>query len=128
MSAVIDASALIGVFEGRIRSLPDAELHAPDILDVEMVSALRGIVRGGALGASEARENLDLLGEMAITRHPSARRAVRMWELRDNISPYDAAYVTLAEALGLPLITLDGRLARAAVPYCEVLAPEVVDG
>ncbi|QDZ16536.1 type II toxin-antitoxin system VapC family toxin [Humibacter ginsenosidimutans] len=101
-----------------------ADLRAPTLVDYEFVHALRGIVRGGALTLSRAREALDLFGELTIERHAAHRLLQPMWHLRDDLSTYDASYVALAQLLGAPLVTLDLRLARTVRRWCEVIVPE----
>jgi predicted nucleic acid-binding protein len=113
-AAVVDALTRV---EGsdRLRSrLATQDLHAPTLLDYEVVSALRRLVRRGALSADRAAEALADYDDVALARW-SADDALRRraWALRENLSPYDAAYVALAEALDCPLVTRDARLARA---------------
>ena len=89
-------------------------LHAPSLLDYEVVSALRGLTRGGHLGIPRAQDAFTDFDALPITRWSSApalRR--RAFSLRDHLSAYDAAYIALAEALQCPLLTRDTRLARA---------------
>jgi len=117
---VVDTSAILSALVGRphVGALRDRlgpeELHAPHLLDVEFLHGLRRLVAGKQLSlgrAEEAREDLD---DLAIIRYPHSPLADRIWQLRDALSSYDAAFVALAEALGAPLITCDGRLARSA--------------
>ncbi len=113
-AAVVDAlAAAPGTAE--LRGLLAAEeLHAPTLLDFEVVSALRGLTRGGHLSEARAFDLLTDLDQLAIHRWPAAdelRR--RTFQLRDTMSAYDGAYVALAEALACPLLTRDQRLARA---------------
>ncbi len=93
-------------------------LVAPAHLDAEVVSALRGL----ALRHPPLREivpaALRHLGSFPIRRLPLAPLLERMWELHDNVTPYDAAYIAIAERLGAPLITCDGKLG-AASPSCR---------
>jgi len=113
-AAVVDALTRV---EGsdRLRSrLATEDLHAPALLDYEVVSALRRLVRRGALSADRAVEALADYDDVALARW-SAHHALRhrAWALRENLSAYDATYVALAEALDCPLVTRDARLARA---------------
>jgi predicted nucleic acid-binding protein len=78
----------------------------------------------GELSARRAGLALEDLRALSIERHPATELLERIWELRDRMTPYDAAYVTLAEALALPLVTMDRRLSRAAPRGVEVLAFE----
>jgi len=113
-AAVVDAlTAVAGTDELRAH-LATEELHAPGLVDVEVVSALRGLTLRGHLSATRAEDLLTDFDDLPMQRWPSAdalRR--RAFQLRDNVSAYDAAYVALAEALDCPLVTCDGRLARS---------------
>jgi predicted nucleic acid-binding protein len=117
---VVDTSAVLSVLLGRpevpgptdrVRS--DGDLHAPHLLDVEFQHALWRLVRTGAISDDRAFDALTDLADLAIVRYPHVLLADRMWELRHNMTAYDAAFVVLAEALTVPLITCDARLARA---------------
>jgi len=117
---VVDTSAVLSAVVGRphvvgLRErLGAEELHAPHLLDVEILHALRQLVAGKRLSpgrADEAREDLD---DLAIVRYPHTPLADRIWQLRGALTAYDAAFVSLAERLGSPLITCDGRLARSS--------------
>jgi predicted nucleic acid-binding protein len=118
---VVDCSALVDALSGlagtealRGRLAADDDLHAPELLDYEIVSALRGLLRRGAITGDRAAEVLTDFDHLPIERW-SANDALRRraLQLRDNLSAYDAAYVALAEALGCALVTRDGRLARS---------------
>lgn len=97
------------------------ELHAPTVLDYEVQSGIRRYLRLGMIDAVDAADTLRAFNEMTFHRHPADRLFSRMWDMRDNISSYDASYVALAEALSVPLVTADKRLARAADIYCEIV-------
>ncbi|WP_309709542.1 type II toxin-antitoxin system VapC family toxin [Pseudolysinimonas sp.] len=125
---VADASAVVEALSGasasgdRARELLLQPVSAPHLLDLEVASALRRATRRGELTAEEARAAvLGLASLPGLRRYGHLRLLPRIWELRDNISTYDASYVALAEALGIPLITADRRLARAAESYCAVV-------
>jgi predicted nucleic acid-binding protein len=113
-AAVLDAlSGVAGTDDLRAR-LAAEDLHAPALLDFEVVSALRGLVLGGHISVARAGDLLTDFDDLPIRRWPFAdalRR--RAFQLRDNVSAYDAAYVALAEALECPLLTRDSRLARS---------------
>jgi len=119
--AVVDASAalelLLNTAVGR-RVLerigsPQVTLHAPHLLDLEVAQALRRYVREGSLSPERGRLGLTYLRELDIARYPHDVLLSRIWELRENLTAYDAAYVALAEALGAILLTCDGRIAGA---------------
>lgn len=114
-SAVTDALTVVDGTEDLRALLAKEELCAPTLLDFEVVSALRGLTLGGHLDATRALDVLTDLDDLPIRRWPSGdgpRR--RAFQLRDNVSAYDAAYVVLAEALECPLVTRDARLLRSS--------------
>ena len=124
--AVIDASVLVAFYAADDpRRLAVSErltaghaLFAPAHLDAEVVSALRGMARGNpALGRSVPSALAHLAG-FPLRRMPLAPLLERMWELRDNITPYDAAYVALAERLDGQLITCDAKLVGSSGSRC----------
>lgn len=109
----------------RARLIDAAELAAPDLVDVETVSVLRRRWLNGDLTARRFSSAVDDLADLAMARVPALPLMRRAYELRGNVTPYDAAYVALAEHLGWPLLTADGRLARAPGVRCpiELLQP-----
>lgn len=100
--------------------LRGASLVAPELIDLETASVIRRQVRAGRMSARRARLALVDLVDLPLRRAPHRHLLARCWELRDNLSVYDAAYVALAETLDLALLTADVRLARAAGPRCEI--------
>jgi len=124
---VIDTSAVVAALTEdpppktlQARLSTDGDLHAPHLLDVEVVHVLRRLVRQGTLRTARAEAALEDLGVLRIKRYPHVALRERMWALRDNLTAYDAAFVALSEALGVPLVTLDGRLARASGHHAAV--------
>ena len=95
-------------------------LHAPHLVDLEVLSVLRRRAAAGLLPERRAALALQDLLDLPLTRYPHLPFAERVWALRDSLTPYDAAYVSLAELLGCRLLTADGRLARAAGVRCGV--------
>lgn len=87
-------------------------LHAPHLIDAEVFAAIRHHVRRRVLLEERGRLALRDLRELRLTRYPIFPLVERMWEMRENVSGFDAAYVALAEALATPLVTTDRRLAR----------------
>lgn len=104
----------------RARLARDSALHAPHLVDLEVLSVLRRQAGAGLLDKRRAGFALQDLMELPLTRYPHIPFARRVWELRGNLTPYDAAYVALAETLGCPLVTADARLARAPGIPCDV--------
>lgn len=89
------------------------DIDAPHLLDVEVLSVLRGLVLGGRLSAEEAVQAREDHFAFVITRHEIAPLAGRIWELRHQFTSYDASYLALAEALQAPLVTCDAKLATS---------------
>jgi len=115
---VVDTSAAIAALAARppvvdlvARLQDDGDLHAPHLIDVEVIHALRQLIAAGELTEDRAADVRSDFADLAIVRYANHPLADRMWELRQNLSAYDAAFVALAEALGASLVTCDGRLA-----------------
>jgi len=89
------------------------DFHAPHLLDVEVIQALRRLVRAGHVRRRRAEEAIEDLIDFDIRRHPTIDFIRRAWELRDNLTAYDAIYVALAEAIDAPLVTCDFPLSAA---------------
>ncbi len=124
---VVDASVLAtalgddGPDGDRARArLRGERLSAPELVDLEVASVLRRQVRGGEVDIRRAGLALADLAALPLRRAPHGPLLARCWELRDNLTVYDASYVALAEALDVTLLTGDGRLARAPGPRCRV--------
>jgi predicted nucleic acid-binding protein len=96
------------------------DLVAPQLLDLEVLSVLRRQMTVGALDARRADLALQDLAAMPLERAPHLPLLRRCWELRESLTPFDAAYVALAEALEVPLLTGDRRVARAPGPRCQI--------
>ena len=120
-AAVVDALTGADGTEDLRASLATQDLHAPALLDYEVVSALRGLTLGGHLTAARAEDALNDFEDLPLHRWPySAPLRLRAFSLRDTLTAYDAAYVALAEALDCPLVTRDARLARAGGHGVEI--------
>lgn len=120
---VVDASAVVGALrhDGLARrQLAGRSLFAPHLLDLEVANALRGEARGGRLRPAEGALLLRALRALGITRYPVIGLTERIWELRDNLSAYDAAYVAVAEVLDCSLLTADAGLAAAPGVRCPI--------
>lgn len=118
---VVDGSAMLEVLlgtetgsriEDRLLSRGES-LHAPHLLDVEVAQVLRRYAAAGELTPERGREALIDLADFPVYRYPHDVLLPRIWELRHNVTAYDAAYVALAEALAAPLVTGDARLGSA---------------
>ncbi len=116
---VLDASAAIEMLlrtstgsrvEARVSS-PGESLHAPHLIDLEVAQVLRRFAAAGAIAFARGKEALEDLRDISLVRYPHVVLLERIWELRDNLTAYDAAYVALAEALDAPLLTCDRKLA-----------------
>ena len=118
---VVDSSALINVLlypkpsaDLRRRVLEAESLHAPHLLDLEILQVLRGLVRTGKVSADRADDARQDVLQLPLERYPHTGFAERVWALRHTLTAYDAAYVALSEVLAMPLVTSDARLARAS--------------
>lgn len=119
---VVDASAVLelllntpGAERISERVLADGEsLHVPHLLDLEVAQVLRRYALAGEFKPMRGRQALEDLKDLPLNRYPHDLFLHRIWELRNNVTAYDAAYLALAEALEATLITRDSRLASAA--------------
>jgi predicted nucleic acid-binding protein len=124
---VVDASALVELLL-RGPAAPSVEqrlvvgnsLHAPQLLDLEVVQVLRRHEARRQVDPKRCQEALDDLIGMPLLRHPHDHLLPRVWELRHNLTAYDAIYVALAEYLSVPLLTRDRRLANAPGHYAQI--------
>lgn len=118
---VLDASAAVDFLLLTARGLrvyarlfrTDERLAAPHMIDLEVIQALRRMLRSGVLTSARAQEALDDFRDLPIERFAHSSFVPEIWRLRDSISAYDAAYVALADAYSAVLITCDARLAGA---------------
>jgi predicted nucleic acid-binding protein len=125
---VLDASAAVEWLlqssagqriENRIYSRNES-LHAPHLLDVEVSQVLRRLVRDKIVAEDRAGEAIEDLRDLRVARYPHSVMLPRIWQLRQTLSAYDAAYVALAEALDAPLLTCDARIASASSHCAKV--------
>ena len=124
---VVDTSAVVAALVGQPvqeklinRLTGDGDLHAPHLIDVEFLHALRRLSLSGQLTPDRAADARLDFSELTIVRYPHVHLANRIWELRNNITAYDAAYIALSEILGAPLLTCDAALAGASGHSAEV--------
>ena len=125
---VVDASAALEVVlrtpaaaavEARLFD-PAETLHAPHLIDVEIAQVLRRYALTGLAEPARWNAALAALADFPMSRYPHDILLSRVWELRDNLTAYDAVYVALAEALDAPLLTRDRRLAAAAGHFAHI--------
>ena len=130
MILVADASILVaafadfggnGVWAGD--TIRGETVRCPALIYVECANGLRRMERVGDLSVIEARDALQDILNVELELSPFEPFAARIWELRHNLSCYDAWYVALAESLNCPLVTLDRRIGRADVVECSVMVP-----
>jgi predicted nucleic acid-binding protein len=125
---VVDASVMAYVLAGegaqkaaaRAALAADEHWAAPEHWKVEVVSSVRGMLLGGKVTESRARQAIDTLGQLSVVPVSINDLLERIWELRHNVSAYDAAYVAAAELRDATLLTMDARLARAGGLKCPV--------
>jgi predicted nucleic acid-binding protein len=125
---VVDASALLEVvlrrpggppIEARLRE-SEASMHAPHLIDVEIAQALRRFAVNGNISPDRGTQALAALVDLPLQRYPHHAFLPRIWELRENVTAYDAVYLALAETLDAPLVTRDRRLAAAPGHHARV--------
>lgn len=123
---VLDASVAVTALtepespSADLLSEADAAFHVPSIFDAEVLSALRGLVRGRKFDDAAAADLIVDLMVLPVDRWHMSPLLPRMWELRDNLTPYDAAYVALAELTGATLVTGDERITAAPGTRCDI--------
>ena len=124
---VVDASVLVRALgnddrpgEAARRRLRGESLLAPELVDVEVVSAFRQLLSRDELSPQRVAQALADLRRVPLRRVSHRELTLRCWELRDDLTPYDAAYVAVAELFGVPLLTADASLARAPGINCVV--------
>ena len=113
-SAVLEALAARNPAPGLVERLAqDGDLHGPHLIDTEVLHALRRMSLDRQISDERAADARSDFAELALVRYPHQPLSDRIWELRHNLTAYDATFVALAEALSAPLITCDARLASA---------------
>jgi predicted nucleic acid-binding protein len=123
---VVDASVLApalgddGDDAQRARAHLVGSLVAPELIDIEVMSVWRRDARAGRITEQRAQQAMAALAKVSVARAPHGPLVARIWELRHNLSAYDAAYVALAEVLDAPLLTADQRLSRASQIRCQI--------
>jgi predicted nucleic acid-binding protein len=127
---VLDSSAavdyLVGAADGlwvQQRLTEDPDIHAPHLLDIEVVGALRQRVNHGDLTVQRAEEALGDLLDLPVTRYPHLPFLERMWELRGNVNASDSVFVALAESLRADLVTTDRALGGAPGVTATIVTP-----
>ena len=123
-SATVDYLLALPPGEWVANQLRDVDLvHAPHVIDIEVLGALRRLFLSGDVSARRAGEALADFRQLRVRRYPLLPFLANIWAMRRNLSTSDAAFVALAEALGLPLVTTDFRLAGAPGLRITVLTP-----
>jgi predicted nucleic acid-binding protein len=131
LSIVVDSSVVVAALvdtgadgSWAERILQQNALYAPEHLPVEVANVIRRLERGKQITEQEANGAFQDLLELDVQFHGFESFGERIWELRHNVAIYDGWYVALAEALDVPMATLDARLANAEGPQCRFLTPD----
>ncbi len=124
---VVDTSALIDAVlarppkPGLLTRLSSAgDLHAPHLIDIEILHALRRLTLTRAVAEARLEDARTDIDDITLIRYPLGPLADRVWNLRHHLTAYDAVFVALAEALEAPLVTCDRRLARAGAHHAQI--------
>lgn len=119
---VVDSSVVVDLLVERLEldAIGAGVLNAPHLIENEVLNALRGLWLGKNIADDEADGLFEAFDELVIEQHPAEVLRNRVWELRHNLTAYDATYVALAEHLGTTLITRDARIAAAPGIRCPV--------
>jgi predicted nucleic acid-binding protein len=130
VTIVVDASAVVAALidggalgEWAAAQLAEQDLAAPHLMPVEAANTLRRGMLAGLISEDRAGLAHERLLQLSVVLYPYESQAGRVWQLRGNLTAYDASYVALAETLDAPLVTLDGRVARATGPRCAFRLP-----
>lgn len=132
MTVIVDASVLVSALVGSGAEgswaellIEEDEISAPELVMPETINSLRRLESSGQITRTEADGAFRDLLDFRISLYSFEPFSVRVWELRFNLTSYDAWYVALAESLDCPLATLDARIRRATGPTCEMVFPAV---
>jgi predicted nucleic acid-binding protein len=125
---VVDASVVVNALASasrdgevaRERLGRDPDLQTPHLMDLEVTSTLRRRTAAGQIDPRSAERAIGRLRRLRVTRQPHGHLLPRIWELRANVTAYDASYLALAEMLGCTFVTADARLARVRAARCPV--------
>ena len=120
---VVDASAAVSALlnDGPARrAILGQQLHVPHLIDMDVASGLRRQVAGGNIDSDAGWTALDTFRRLGMTRYPAGGLLERVWQLRDNVSAYDAIYIALAEDLDCALLTSDAKFGRTPGIRCSV--------
>lgn len=115
--ALVDDGPSGRSYRTRLRS---GALSAPELIDLEVTAVIRKQVRQGLLHPDRGEQAVIDLVAMPLTRVPHRQLLRRVWQVRNNLTAYDAAYVAVAELLGATLVTADARLAKVGGPACRI--------
>jgi predicted nucleic acid-binding protein len=124
---VVDTSAAVMALVAQDRApdlverlASDGDLHAPHLIDTEVLHTLRRMILRESISPERAADARSDFAELALLRYPHEPLSDRVWELRDNLTAYDVTFVALAEALTVPLITCDARLASSPLHHAQI--------
>ena len=121
---VVDASAAFEALSGNSQAralLVDNHVTAPHLIDTELMHVIRKHLLRKDISILVANTAISILTRFEIERVPTFRLNSTIWQMRDNLTPYDATYVALAQQLDIPLLTSDLRMARTAERYCQTI-------